>query len=243
MCSRDVEKLHVSMYGNRVSGPGNGDAAAVALCECLRAWSSTLQCLKISIRGNHDLYPLMSEAIASLSSFVSYNSTGRSWIFALFRISHDSSVSESPAVGMSACKRHMKRCRTFLDISLFRGCFPPSVLLHSSLEDGKYPTSFGISVVGGTFSCTNAGRRDPGYPRTLFFFSDGAPPFNIIICIFKSCNLHISVSVFCITFSFSVQPTSLSDCKTRISHICKLALTVEKNNLVNMYVRSSLGPH
>lgn len=64
MCSRDVEKLHVSMYGNRVSG--NGDAAAVALCECLRAWSSTLQCLKISIRGNHDPYPLMSEAIASL---------------------------------------------------------------------------------------------------------------------------------------------------------------------------------
>lgn len=52
------------MYGNRVSG--NGDAAAVALCECLRAWSSTLQCLKISIRGNHDPYPLMSEAIASL---------------------------------------------------------------------------------------------------------------------------------------------------------------------------------
>lgn len=66
MCSRDVEKLHVSMYGNRVSGPGNGDAAAVALCECLRAWSSTLQCLKISIRGDHDPYPLMSEAIASL---------------------------------------------------------------------------------------------------------------------------------------------------------------------------------
>lgn len=66
MCSRDVEKLHVSMYGNRVSGPGNGDAAAVALCECLRAWSSTLQCLKISIRGDHDPYPLMSEVIASL---------------------------------------------------------------------------------------------------------------------------------------------------------------------------------
>lgn len=64
-CSRDVEKLDVSLYGNRVRGL-NGDAAADALCECLRAWSPTLQCLKITVREKPKLYPPISEAIASL---------------------------------------------------------------------------------------------------------------------------------------------------------------------------------
>lgn len=64
MCSRDVTKLSVSLYGNRVGG--NGDAAAAALCECIREWSPTLQCFKISIRGGQNSYPPINDAIASL---------------------------------------------------------------------------------------------------------------------------------------------------------------------------------
>lgn len=66
MCSGGITKLSVSLSG-RSSG-SSGNAAADALCRCLRVWSPTLAYLKIDIVGNDDrdsYHPLI-KAISTL---------------------------------------------------------------------------------------------------------------------------------------------------------------------------------
>lgn len=50
MCSSGITKLAVSLHSH-ISGK-NGNAAADALCKCLRLWSPTLEYLKVDIVGN-----------------------------------------------------------------------------------------------------------------------------------------------------------------------------------------------
>lgn len=66
MCSSGITKLSVSLSG-RSSG-SSGNAAADALCMCLRIWSPTLAYLKIDIVGNddRDSYHPLTKAISTL---------------------------------------------------------------------------------------------------------------------------------------------------------------------------------
>lgn len=64
MCS-GVTKLNVSLYGRR-PGSTMGEAALDALCEALRSWSPTLECLKLSMRSTLFSHGPLTEALSSL---------------------------------------------------------------------------------------------------------------------------------------------------------------------------------
>lgn len=64
MCS-GVTKLNVSLYGRR-AGSTTGEAALDALCEALRSWSPTLECLKLSMRSTLFSHGPLTEALLSL---------------------------------------------------------------------------------------------------------------------------------------------------------------------------------
>lgn len=64
MCS-GVIKLNVSLYGRR-AGSTMGEAALDALCEALRFWSPTLECLKLSMRSTLFSHGPLTEALSSL---------------------------------------------------------------------------------------------------------------------------------------------------------------------------------
>lgn len=63
MCSGRVTKFAVSLDANQ--GHGCDDAARDALCECLRAWSQTLEYLRMDA-SYHDPYPPFNEVISTL---------------------------------------------------------------------------------------------------------------------------------------------------------------------------------
>lgn len=134
MCNGGVTKLALSLYGSRV--PTNGDAAvADALCECLRAWSPTLQYLKIDIPRYRNPSPCapLSDALTTLRELRELQ---------LWRMKLEfGSIAQLPLLERFAC------------VSLYKEDSEELQVLASHLEDPeKFPSLNHIAIfLEGTF--------------------------------------------------------------------------------------------